>query len=172
MPTPPQYPAGPPPTEPARGGSRRGECIGTLEGAPEAYHAALAQLGGPRLDAAYKNWTARQIVHHVADSHANAYIRFKLALAEDVPTFRPYAEGDWANLPDARTASVAAPLALLDGVHAAWVSVLALMTPADFDRAFFHPEAGARTTLGEALAYYAWHTRHHAAQLAWLAANR
>jgi hypothetical protein len=141
---PPQYPAGPdvPDENPTPG--RRAELIAEIERAPAGLRRAVAGLSDAQLDTRYKNWTVRQIVHHVADSHVNAYVRFKLALTEDAPTIKPYDEGRWVGLDDERQGDVAVPLALLDGLHASWVRLLRSMTDAQFARTYFHPEAGPR----------------------------
>jgi hypothetical protein len=165
---PPQYPAGPEVPEEDPTPERRAELIVEIERAPALLRQAVAGLTDARLDTPYKNWTIRQIVHHVADSHANAYVRFKLALTEDVPTVKPYDEGRWADLDDARHGDVAEALALLDGLHACWVRVLRSITDGQFARTYFHPEGGRTVALSAALGSYAWHGRHHTAQVLWL----
>ena len=170
MPTPPDFPAGPPPTEPATTEAARRRAFAAIERAPAALRAAAEAL--PDLDAEYRNWTARQIITHLADSQAHIYLRFKLALAEDNPTVRPYDEGEWALLPDANADEIEAPLTLLAGVHAAWLRLLNAMTPSDFERTFFHPEMNETTPLSLALPVYAWHAEHHTAQLRWIAEHR
>src|SRR5947207_5202977 len=126
--TPPQYPAGPYAPEPNPPAGRRSDLIAEIEQAPERLRRAVAGLSDAQLDAAYKNWTIRQIGHHVADSHVNAYVRFKLALTEDTPTIKPYAEGRWVDLEDECRGDMAVPLALLEGLHAAWVRLMRSMT--------------------------------------------
>ncbi len=163
----PQFPAGPFTPEGALAAARRAELVAEVVAAPAAFRAAVAGLAADQLDTRYRTWTARQIVHHVADSHVNCYVRFKLALTEDVPTIKPYDESRWAALPDSR-GDLAVPLALLEALHARWAVLLDTMTDADFARAFFHPESGSTVRLDEALAQYAWHGRHHAAQVRWV----
>ncbi len=163
----PQWPAGPFSPEGALAPHRRFELVAEVGAAPAGFRAATAGLSDDQLDTKYRNWTVRQIAHHVADSHVNCYVRFKLALTEDVPTIKPYDESRWAALPDSR-GDVAAPLALLEAVHARWVQLLDTMTEGDFGRAYFHPELGTTMTLDEALAMYAWHGRHHTAQVRWV----
>jgi hypothetical protein len=170
--TPPQYPAGPDVAEPNPPPERRAEWIAEIERAPALLRQAVAGLSDARLDAPYKNWTVRQIVHHLSDSHVNAYIRFKMALTEDAPTIKPYADGRWVELDDERGGDVAVPLALLDALHAAWVRLLRSMTYAQFARTYFHPESGETVALSAALGSYAWHGRHHTAQIRWLRQNR
>lgn len=133
---------------------------------PERLRAAVSGLGQAQLDTPYREggWTVRQVVHHLADSHANSFIRFKLALTEDWPTIKPYDEAAWAQLPDSRTLAIDGSLVFLDALHARWVALLQSFTAADFDRGYVHPENG-RQTLGLALAIYAWHSRHHTAHI-------
>ena len=168
----PQYPAGPLEPEDAYGPQRRGELIAVLEAAPAALRRALAGLSGEQLDTRYRNWTVRQIVHHMADSHVNSYVRFKWALTEELPTIKAYDEGRWAALEDSRTGDVRAPLALLEALHARWVQLLRSMTDEQFGRSFVHPETGQTVSLSAALCYYAWHGRHHTAQISWLREQR
>ncbi len=106
----------------------------------------------------------RQVVHHVPDSHLNAYVRLKLALTEDVPTIKPYEEDRWAELEDARVTPVDVSLSLLDALHQRWVSLLRALQPADFARAFRHPELGV-VTLDHQAALYEWHGLHHVAHI-------
>lgn len=141
--------------------------IDELAAMPDAMRDSVAGLTGAQLDTKYRNWTIRQITHHVADSHLNCYTRFMLALTEDTPTIRPYDEGAWASLPVSRTGDVETPLATMRGVHGSWVAVLRSMTEDDFGRAFHHPELRAPVRLRDALAQYAWHGRHHIAQIRW-----
>ncbi|MGH7582876.1 MAG: YfiT family bacillithiol transferase [Gemmatimonadales bacterium] len=140
---------------------------------PERMRAAVGGLTDVQLDTPYREdgWTVRQVVHHVPDSHLNAYCRFKLALTEESPTIKPYLEARWAELPDARL-PVAPSLALLDGLHARWLSLIDAMTPADWDRTFTHPEHQRTVTLWYTAAMYAWHSRHHVAHITALRARR
>jgi len=169
---PPQYPAGPDVTVEKPTRERRAELIAEIVQAPALLRQAVAGLSDVQLDTAYKNWSIRQIVHHVADSHVNAYVRFKLALTEDVPTIKPYYEARWVDLDDERHGDIAVPLLLLDGLHASWVRMLRAMTDDQFARSYFHPESDSRVTLSAALGSYAWHGRHHTAQILWLRKNK
>ncbi len=119
-----------------------------------------------QLDTPYRpgGWTVRQVVHHVPESHMNAYVRFKLALTEDEPVIKPYDEARWAMLPDIAVAPVEASLALLEALHLRWVALLESMTNAEFTRRFQHPELGP-VRLDQSLASYAWHGRHHVAHI-------
>jgi hypothetical protein len=147
---------------------RRAEYVAVLAGTPAALRGLVGGLSDRQLDARYRNWTVRQIVHHLADSHVNSYVRFKWALTEDRPTIKAYDEGRWAELQDARTGDVRAPLALLEGLHTRWVQLLRSLTEPQFARSFVHPETGTTVSLNAALCYYAWHCRHHTAQIAWV----
>ena len=166
--TPPQFPAGPFVAEPAISSDRRAELIAQIEAAPAVLRRAVAGLSAAQLDTRYKNWSVRQIVQHLADSHVNIYVRCKLALTEEQPTIKPYDENRWSALPDAKSGDVAVPLALLDAVHAAWVQLLGMMKDDDFARTFYHPESGAVVRLDQALVSYAWHGKHHTGQIEWL----
>jgi hypothetical protein len=170
--TPPQYPAGLNEPESNQSAARSAELIAEIEQAPPRLRQAVAGLSDAQLNMTYKNWTIRQIVHHVADSHTNAYVRFKLALTEDSPSIKPYAEDRWVDLEDERHGDVAAPLALLEGLHASWVRLMRSMTDEQFARTYFHPETGETVALATALGSYAWHGRHHTAQILWLRQGR
>ncbi len=165
---PPQYPAGAFVPEDGYGPQRRAEFVAVLADAPAALQKLVGGLSDEQLDTAYRNWTIRQIVHHLADSHVNSYVRFKWALTEDRPTIKAYDEGQWAALADSRTGGMQEPLALLDGLHARWVQLLRSLTEEQFARAFVHPETGETVSLNAALCHYAWHCRHHTAQIAWV----
>jgi uncharacterized damage-inducible protein DinB len=164
----PQNPAGALLPEDNYGPERRDEFIAVLAGAPAALRQAVAGLSEEQLETRYRNWTIRQIVNHMADSHVNSYVRFKWTLTEELPTIKAYDEARWAALSDSRTGDVCVPLAQLEGLHARWVHLLRSMTPKQFARAFVHPETGQTVTLSAALCYYAWHCRHHTAQIRWL----
>lgn len=107
-------------------------------------------------------WNIRQVVNHLPDSHANGYIRFKLALTEDNPTIRPYLEDRWARLPDA---SISDSMMMLKGIHARWSALLSTLTMDDLDRSFYHPEAKQSFKLENYLGQYAWHGKHHLAHV-------
>ena len=133
--------------------------------APRQLRAAVANLSQEQLDTPYRpgGWTVRQVVHHVPDSHMNAFIRLKLALTEDQPVIKPYDEARWAVLADAAL-PIDPSLDLLDAVHIRWVALLESMTDLDFERTFVHPASGA-WRLDQYLAQYAWHGRHHTAHI-------
>ena len=144
----------------------RSEHIKTIAELPSKLTAAVAGLSDEQLDTPYRpdGWTLRQTVHHLADSHANSIIRFKLALTEDeAPTIRPYYEERWAELGDSKL-PVDVSLQMIDAIHTRWLSLLHSMTDDDFQREFVHPETG-KWELEKALALYAWHSRHHTAHI-------
>jgi DinB superfamily len=140
--------------------------IDDIEAAPKNLRTAVAGLTDEQLDTQYREggWTVRQVVHHVADSHMNAYMRHRLTLTEDSPTIKPYNQELWAGLPDARIVPPGVSLTLLASLHHRWVVLLRSVTPEDFSRTFTHPESGP-VRLDRNLGLYAWHGRHHAAQI-------
>ncbi len=142
------------------------ECIDQIGAAPGALRNAVKGLSHEQLDTPYRpgGWTVRQVVHHVPDSHMNAYIRFRLALTEEQPTIKPYEQPLWAELPDAKTADVEMSLTLLEGLHKRWVTLLNSMQPEHFKRTYNHPESGVQS-LEHVLQLYAWHGRHHVAHI-------
>jgi hypothetical protein len=147
--------------------------IAAIAALPAELAAAAGTLPDARLDRPYRpgGWTVRQLVHHVADSHLNAYCRHRLAMTEERPTIKPYDQDAWSTLADARREPVASSLEILRGLHARWTALLGALEPLDFERLFFHPERpGAPWRLGESVLMYAWHGRHHTAQI--LAARR
>jgi uncharacterized damage-inducible protein DinB len=133
---------------------------------PANLRAAVKGLSQQQLDTPYRpgGWTVRQVVHHVPDSHLNAYVRFKLALTEEEPTIKPYAEDRWAQLADTQATPVEVSLAMLDSLHDRWVRLLRSLKPQDWKRTFRHPELGVMN-LERILALYAWHGRHHVAHI-------
>jgi uncharacterized damage-inducible protein DinB len=141
------------------------QCIENIEQAPASFRQAVRGLSDAQLDTPYREggWTVRQVVHHVPDSHINAYVRFKLALTEDDPTIKPYLEARWAELPDSRQ-PIENSLVMLDALHRRWVIVLRSMSEADWKRTFQHPEAGPMP-LEKSLALYSWHGQHHVAHI-------
>jgi hypothetical protein len=147
---------------------RREQWIEEIAATPGNLRAVVAGLSPHQLDTPYrdKGWTVRQVVHHLPDSHLNAYTRIKLALTEDVPVIKPYEEALWAELPDGRAAPIELSLNLLESLHHRWVLLLRQLNPADFRRRFVHPQHGRPIELQETLALYAWHGRHHVAHIA------
>jgi DinB family protein len=141
--------------------------IGEIAEAPGALRSAVAGLSRDQLETRYRpgGWTVKQVVHHVPDSHMNAYTRFKLALTEIEPTIKPYDEAAWAELADSQKVPIAVSLDLLDALHLRWVTLLRSMDIADFNRGLRHPEHGRVLTLKQMLGMYAWHGRHHVAHI-------
>ena len=133
---------------------------------PANLRAAVKGLSEAQLDTPYRpgGWTVRQVVHHVPDSHLNAYIRFKLALTEDEPTIKPYEQQLWADLDDSKSTPIEVSLTMLDSLHDRWVRLLRSLTPKDWKLTFRHPELGL-VSLEKNLALYAWHGRHHTAHI-------
>jgi DinB superfamily len=152
--------------------AQRTDAIDAIAATPAKLRAAVRGLNESQLDTPYRpdGWTVRQVVHHVPDSHANAYTRFKLALTEDVPTIKPYDENAWAKLGDVRSTPIETSLVLLESLHDRWVRLLRSIAPADFDRRLKRPENG-EMNLHQLLALYAWHGDHHVAHVANLRAR-
>ena len=141
--------------------------ISELEAVPAHVRAAVDGLNAEQLDTPYRpgGWTVRQVVHHVPDSHLSGFVRFKLALTEDVPTIKPYHEDRWAELADGKSAFVEQSLGLLDLINVRWLVVLRAMQPSDFARRLNHPEHDRPLSLDTMLALYAWHGKHHVAHI-------
>ena len=140
--------------------------IGNIAETPARMREAVAGLSDAQLDTAYREdgWSVRQVVHHVPDSHLNAYVRLKLALTEDDPLIKPYDEGRWAQLEDSRDTPIEVSLSLLESLHARWIVLLRSLDENDFGRTFRHPDHGS-VTLDWLVAMYAWHGRHHVAHI-------
>jgi uncharacterized damage-inducible protein DinB len=134
---------------------------------------AVRGLTDQQLDVPYREggWTTRQQVHHLPDSHMNAYIRFKLGVSEQQPTIKPYNQDLWSEMADAKSSSIEPSLALLESLHQRWVIFLRSMKPADFARTIIHPENGPMT-LDRVLQLYAWHGRHHVGHITALRGRR
>jgi uncharacterized damage-inducible protein DinB len=162
----PRYPIGPFRRKDSISEEERAVLIRQIEEAPSTLRAAVHGLKHEQLDTPYREggWTVRQVVHHLSDSHMNAYIRFKLALTEDQPTIKPYRQQAWAELDDAKNAPVELSLSLLESLHQRWVLLLRSMKPTDFARTLNHPESGLQN-LDALLQLYAWHGRHHVAHI-------
>jgi hypothetical protein len=145
---------------------QRPALIESIAQTPARLRAAIAGLSPTQLDEPYRpdGWTVRQVVHHLADSHLNAYTRFKLGLTEDEPTIKPYDENSWANLEDGRAADPEVSLALLEALHKRWVIFLRSVRPEEFARKLKHPELGT-LSLDALLQDYEWHGRHHVAHI-------
>ncbi|GAC1434061.1 MAG: bacillithiol transferase BstA [Terriglobales bacterium] len=166
MATDPRFPIGKfaydgPPTE-----EQRKQLFAEIEKVPSAMRAATKGLSPQQIETPYRDggWTVRQVVHHVPESHMNAYIRFKLALTEDEPTIKPYKEDLWSRLPDVESTPLETSLSMLDSLHSRWVLLLRSLKPEDWKRTFRHPEQGV-VPLEKNLALYSWHGRHHVAHI-------
>lgn len=147
--------------------------IEAIEHFPAKLKAIASQFTEEQLNKTYRpnGWTAKQVIHHLFDSHVNAYIRVKLALTETAPTVKPYAEALWADLEDGRHAPVASSIALIEALHQRWVYLLKTLTTEDFQRTYFHPEYKRTFQLNELLALYAWHGEHHYGHLKIILSN-
>jgi uncharacterized damage-inducible protein DinB len=163
----PRYPIGRFEFDGKAGPELRQRWIAEIAVAPAALRAAVADLTPNQLDTPYREhgWTVRQVAHHLPDSHLNAYVRIKLALTEEEPVIKPYNEARWAELPDVAATPVETSLTLLECLHRRWVLLLRELGPAEFSRRLRHPEHGRSMGLDEVLAMYAWHGRHHVAQI-------
>jgi hypothetical protein len=141
-------------------------CLEEIAQAPAKLRSAVQGLSDVHLDTPYRpgGWTVRQVVHHLPDSHLNSYVRFKLALTENEPTIKTYAEDRWAELDDTKTTPVEVSLTLLESLHDRWMRLLRSLTPEEWQRTFRHPDMGAMN-LEKTLALYAWHGRHHVSHI-------
>lgn len=166
-----KYPIGHPqlPTAPLSAAERTA-LIQQIAELPAQLMAAAKAVGGVGLERPYRpgGWNGRQVIHHVADSHMNAYVRFRLALTEDNPTIKPYEERDWAELPDVAATPITVSLMLLEALHSRFVTLLHHLTDEQWQRTFYHPGNQRTSTLDQTLAVYAWHGRHHLGHLSLL----
>lgn len=144
----------------------RKEHIDVIAALPKNFREAVRGLNESQLDTPYREggWTVRQLVHHVPDSHLNAYVRTKLALTESDPTVKTYDERLWAELGDSRGTPIEVSLMLLEALHMRWVVLLINLKEGDFSRRFVHPQLGP-VTLEKMIALYAWHSQHHTAHI-------
>ena len=151
---------------------QRTQLIAEIAAAPANLRAAVKGLDAEQLSTPYRDggWTVRQVVHHVPESHMNAYIRFKLALTEDNPAIKPYDEAEWAKLPDVADTPIETSLTMLDALHDRWVRTLGGIDEAGWKRTFQHPDFGSVKLEGN-LALYAWHGKHHVAHITKLRAR-
>ncbi len=162
----PRYPIGPFRYERPLTAAERKQAIAAIAQTPAKMRAAVKGLKPKQLDTPYREggWTVRQVVHHVPDSHLNAYTRLKLALTESEPTIKPYDQEGWAKLADTRETPVETSLALLENLHLRWVKLWQSLKPGDFERTLRHPESGVKT-VDWLLTLYSWHGRHHVAHV-------
>ncbi len=163
----PRYPIGPYQRRDELSPDERRAMIDIIAAAPSRMREAVAGLDDAQLDTPYRDggWSVRQVVHHVPDSHLNAYIRLKLTLTEEQPTIRPYDEAKWAEVVDSRLTPVEVSLTLLESLHARWTTLLRALEPDDFRRTLRHPEHAGTPTLDWLVSMYAWHSRHHVAHI-------
>jgi hypothetical protein len=138
-----------------------------IEALPEKLNALAKRLNDQQLEKSYRpgGWTARQIIHHIADSHSNALIRVKLALTEDKPVIKPYDQDAWAGLEDAKTAAIGSSLKMVEAIHERWAIILRSMKGSDFNKTYIHPEYNREFRIDEFIALYAWHGRQHCGHL-------
>lgn len=162
----PRYPIGPFNNDENPTPETRNKHIEEIASLPAKMRRALGGLNPQQLNTPYREggWTLRQVAHHVPDSHLNAYVRFKLALTENVPTIKPYDQSNWARLKDTDVTSIDVSMNLLESLHIRWVNLLRSMKPEDFNRKLNHPESGVQT-LDRMLALYSWHGKHHLAHI-------
>ncbi|MBT2730503.1 putative metal-dependent hydrolase [Bacillus sp. ISL-75] len=139
--------------------------INEIEDLPRLLRDVVRDLDNEQLDTSYRSggWNVRQVVHHLADSHMNAYIRFKLAITEVKPVIKPYNEGEWAELPDYKL-PIDISLSLLEALHVRWTKLLRSLSPADMEKTFMHPDSG-EVSVGKNIGIYAWHGQHHLAHI-------
>jgi hypothetical protein len=140
--------------------------IATIKAFPEKLDVATKNLNDTQLNITYRpdGWSIRQVIHHCADSHMNAFIRFKLALTENNPTIKPYNEAEWAKMNDYNL-TIHPSIQLLYSLHSRWIAVLGSMTPEEYNRSYFHPENKSTSTLSNVLQLYSWHSEHHLAHI-------
>jgi uncharacterized damage-inducible protein DinB len=169
----PRFPTGKFHFNPEVTAATRQSAIAAIRATPAALRTAVLGLDEAQLQTPYRDggWSVRQVVHHVAESHMNAFTRFKLALTEQNPTIKPYNEDAWAKLGDVARAPIETSLVLLDALHSRWVTLLDVMTPDDFVRPLTHPDSGPMT-LDRLLQLYAWHGPHHVAHVTALRARK
>jgi hypothetical protein len=142
------------------------DLIGSIESVPERIESIVKKLSPAQLNMRYRDggWTARQVVHHISDSHMNAYIRFKWTLTESTPTIKAYDEKAWAETPETQSDPMIS-LTLLKALHIKWVSLLKSLTQEDLKKEFFHPDTRKHVRLDRLIGLYAWHGDHHLGHL-------
>ncbi|MBZ5505227.1 MAG: putative metal-dependent hydrolase [Acidobacteriia bacterium] len=164
--TDPRYPIGRYTPDPNPTPETRNRHIDQIAGLPARMRQAVAGLKTDQIDTPYRDggWTVRQVVHHVSDSHMNAYIRFKWAMTEDAPTIKAYEESEWAKLKDSQLTPAEVSVSLIESLHARWTVLLRSMTAEDFQRRFIHPDSGPHD-VDWLLSLYSWHGNHHLAHI-------
>jgi len=161
-----RYPIGAFKRQPAADHEERSQLIANMRELPQQLHQTVDNLTDIQLDTPYREggWKIRQVIHHLADSHLNGYVRFKLALTEDLPEIKSYDQDAWADTMDNFFTPVSVSVDLLKNIHQRWTTLLNRLDDIDFNRKFKHPESGI-WTLHETLVLYEWHGRHHLAQI-------
>jgi hypothetical protein len=162
-----RYPIGPFQWKGSLTQEERKAAIDVIAATPANLRAAVKGLSVAQIDTPYREggWTVRQVVHHMPDSHLNAYVRFKLTLTEDVPQVKTYEEASWAETPEIGITPVETSLVLLESLHERWVTLLRALSPEDFSRTFKHPQHETPRPLDWLVAIYAWHGPHHVAHI-------
>lgn len=162
-----QYPIGPFQYQEGYDDTTRRQYLESIRTLPARLQELTTALSDEQLNKPYRpgGWTIRQLIHHIADSHMNSYIRFKLGLTEDNPTITGYDQDAWAELRDTALTPVSVSVQLLEAIHTRWVNLLEGFSAADWQRTVVHPEKGRAVTLNEFLALYAWHCEHHLMQI-------
>ena len=143
------------------------EWLNDIRFLPENLEHAVLNLDEAQLETPYRDggWTVKQLVHHVADSHMNAYIRFKLGLSEENPTIKPYNQDAWAQMPDTKNLPINLSFTILHAMHRRWYEILINISTEQWNRTGVHPEYNKQMTLWYLLGMYAWHSRHHTAHI-------
>ena len=143
------------------------ERLSAIQYLPQQLENAILNLDEYQIETPYRpeGWTVKQLVHHVADSHMNAFIRFKLGLTEDNPPIKPYKQDAWANLNDSKIVPINVSITLLHALHARWGALLNGISSEELERTVFHPEQNKEITLWHLLGIYAWHSKHHVAHI-------
>lgn len=146
---------------------KKAECFSEIQTLPTMLEFAVENLNEDHLHTPYREggWSPNQIIHHLADSHMNAFIRFKLGLTEDRPTIKPYDQNKWAETIDVKNVPVNVSITLLHALHRRWYALLNTLTENDFQRVIYHPEQQKDISLWNLLLVYAWHGKHHANQI-------
>jgi hypothetical protein len=147
--------------------AQREEWLLDIQSLPQLIEYAITNLDHHQLDTPYREggWTVRQVVHHVADSHMNAYIRFKLGLTENTPSIKPYDEAAWADMIDTKNVPINISITLLYALHTRWYEILKNVSAEEWNKSVFHPEHKKEITLWFLFGMYAWHSRHHVAHI-------
>lgn len=167
-----RYPIGGPRKAESFTPQERSAAVAGIRELPQSLRSVVAPLTDQQLETPYRpgGWTVRQLVHHVADSHMNAYTRVRLALTEDSPTIFAYEENRWAELEDARAEPVSTSLDLLKALHVRWVRLFSSLDEQDWKRSYMHPANGPQS-IEQAAILYDWHGRHHTAHVTQLSAR-